>query len=125
MWAPGVVTIPIFYMAAKPETRRQRKIRKGLEKEFPDSWWKKIHGGWFQDAGIPDLIGCVCGLFFGFEVKEPDGDLSAIQIENIDDIEDAGGVACEVITLEQAIEIVYETLRKTGRLPKKGRKNRH
>lgn len=106
-------------MAKKKETKRQLKIRKGLEKEFPDSWWKKIHGGWFQDAGIPDLIGCVYGLFFAFEIKEPDGELSELQIENIYDISLAGGIAAEVITLEQTIEIVYATLRKTGRLPKK------
>lgn len=108
-------------MAKKAESRRQLKIRKGLEKEFPGSWWKKIHGGWFQDAGIPDLIGCVMGLFFGFEVKEPDGEISPIQIENIEDITLAGGQAHEVETLEEAIEIIYATLRKAGRLPKKGR----
>lgn len=105
-------------MAKKRETRRQRKIRKGLEKEFRGSWWKKIHGGWFQDAGIPDLIGCVCGLFFGFEVKEPDGEISDIQIENIEDIADAGGCSAEIQTLEEAIKLVYAALRKAGRLPK-------
>lgn len=108
-------------MAKKPESKRQLKIRKGLKKEFPDSWWKKIHGGWFQDAGISDLIGCVCGLFFAFEIKEPDGELEPLQVENIIDIRAAGGVAAEVVTLEQAIEIVYATLRKAGRLPKKSR----
>lgn len=108
-------------MAKKPESKRQLKIRKGLQKEFPGSWWKKIHGGWFQDAGIPDLLGCVCGLFFGFEIKEPDGELEALQIENIYDINKAGGVSCEIVTLEQAIEVVYAALRKAGRLPKKSR----
>ncbi len=108
-------------MAKKAETRRQRTIREALENEFPTSWWKKIHGGWFQDAGIPDLIGCVCGLFFGFEIKEPDGEISPIQEENIDDIQLAGGVACEIITAEQAIRVVYNALRKAGRLPKESR----
>lgn len=107
-------------MAAKPETRRQRKIRKALQKEFPGSWWKKIHGGWFQDAGIPDLIGCVMGLFFGFEVKEPDGDISPIQVENIIDISRAGGVSTAIVEPEEAIGIVYYALRRAGRLPKKG-----
>lgn len=108
-------------MAKKAESKRQLKIRKGLQKEFPGSWWKKIHGGWFQDAGISDLLGCVEGLFFGFEVKEPDGEIEPLQVENIIDIRAAGGVAAEVVTLEQAIEIVYAALRKAGRLPKKGR----
>lgn len=108
-------------MAKKRESRRQLKIRKGLEKEYPGSWWKKIHGGWFQDAGIPDLIGCVHGLFFGFEVKEPDGDLDPIQEENIADIKLAGGTAYEIETLEEAILRINNALRKAGRLPKKGR----
>lgn len=108
-------------MAKKRETRRQSKIRKGILKEFPGSWGKKIHGGWFQDAGIPDLIFCIMGLFFGFEVKEPDGEISEIQEENIDDIMEAGGVAYEVVTLEECIKIIYAALRKARRLPKKGR----
>lgn len=99
-------------MAKKAESKRQLKIRKSLEKEFPGSWWKKIHGGWFQDAGIPDLLGCVEGLFFAFEIKEPDGELSPIQIENLIDIKSAGGIAVEVITSEQAIGVVYAALRK-------------
>lgn len=108
-------------MAKKRETRRQRKIRKGLEKEFPGSQWKKIHGGWFQDAGILDLIGCVRGLYIELEVKEPDGELSVLQEERIKDIKAAGGTASEVVTLKQAIRIVYAALRKAGLLPKKSR----
>lgn len=106
-------------MAKKRETRRQQKIRKALQKEFRESWWVKIHGGWFQDAGIPDLLGCVMGLFFGFEVKEPDGEASPIQLENIGDIQDAGGVSCEIETPEQAIRIVYAALREAGLISKK------
>lgn len=100
-------------MAKKRESRRQLKIRKGLELEFPGSWWKKIHGGWFQDAGIADLIGCVEGLFFAFEVKEPDGEVSAIQEENIHDIKQAKGCACVVETLEEAIDAVRKTIRRS------------
>lgn len=108
-------------MAKKPESRRQRKIREALEDEFPGSQWKKIHGGWFQDAGILDLVGCVYGLYFELEVKEPDGELSPLQEERIDDIIAAGGTAAEVVTPDEAIAIVYAALRKAGRLPKKSR----
>lgn len=106
-------------MAKKRESRRQIKIRKALEKEFPGSQWKKIHGGWFQDAGILDLIGCVEGMYFEFEVKEPDGDLSVLQQERITDIENAGGCSSEILTIKSAIGLVYATLRKAGRLSKK------
>lgn len=108
-------------MAKKRESRRQRKIREALEDEFPTSKWKKIHGGWFQDAGILDLIGCVHGLYFELEVKEPDGDLSELQRERIEDIQSAGGLAAEVITSEQAIRYVYGALRQAGLDAKTGR----
>lgn len=102
-------------MAQKRETRRQRKIKKGLKKAFPGSWWVKIHGGWFQEAGIPDLIGCVEGLFFAFEVKEPDGDTSEIQDITIEDIQLAGGCAHPVIELEEAIDHVRKAIRQANR----------
>lgn len=107
-------------MAKKRETRRQQAIRKALEDEFPGSKWVKIHGGWFQDAGILDLIGCVNGHHIELEVKEPDGELSDLQEERIEDITLAGGLAAEVITPEQAIKLVYDHIRKARRLPKNG-----
>lgn len=97
-------------MATKRESRRQRKIKKGLLKAFPSSWWTKIHGGWFQEAGIPDLIGCVEGFFFAFEIKEPDGTISEIQRVTMKDIRKAGGCSIAVITLEEALRHVRETL---------------
>ena len=41
----------------------------------------KIHGGdLYQETGIPDLLCCWYGLFFGIEVKDPNGKPSAIQL---------------------------------------------
>ena len=41
----------------------------------------KIHGGDpYQESGIPDLLCCWGGLFFGIEVKDPKGKPSAIQL---------------------------------------------
>lgn len=41
----------------------------------------KIHGGdLYQETGIPDLLCCWGGLFFGIEVKDPQGKPSAIQL---------------------------------------------
>jgi len=111
-------------MAKKPESRRQRKIRQRLEEVFPDSKWVKIHGGWFQDAGLLDLHGCVYGLHCELEVKEPDGELSPLQIERIYDILNAGGCAAEVLTEEQAVNIVYGAIRKAGFESKAGMPSR-
>lgn len=41
----------------------------------------KIHGGdLYQETGIPDLLCCWGGLFFGIEVKDPGGKPSALQL---------------------------------------------
>ena len=41
----------------------------------------KIHGGDpYQETGIPDLLCCWGGIFFGIEVKDPQGKPSAIQL---------------------------------------------
>lgn len=52
----------------------------------------KIHGGdLYQETGIPDLLCCLNGLFFGIEVKDPGGEPSAIQLVQGARIKKAGG----------------------------------
>ena len=52
----------------------------------------KIHGGdLYQETGIPDLLCCWGGLFFGIEVKDPGGKPSAIQLAQGARIMKAGG----------------------------------
>ena len=34
-------------------------------------FWYKTHGGPFQVRGLPDIIGCYQGAFYGLEVKVP------------------------------------------------------
>lgn len=52
----------------------------------------KIHGGdLYQETGIPDLLCCIQGLFFGIEVKDPNGKPSAIQLIQGTRIKKAGG----------------------------------
>jgi hypothetical protein len=95
------------------ESALQRRIRKSLQRDFPDSFWFKVHGGPFQIAGLGDLIGCVSGIFFMLEVKHPDEDhpVSAIQKHRIKEVTIAGGVACVVESVEEALEIVNQHLR--------------
>lgn len=52
----------------------------------------KIHGGdLYQETGIPDLLCCWGGLFFGIEVKDPNGKPSTIQLAQGARIKKAGG----------------------------------
>jgi hypothetical protein len=99
----------------QPESRLQQRIRKALEREF-GGWWVKIWAGPFSISGIPDIIGCIKGLFIALEVKTATGKLSPIQIKTINDIiTKGGGVAAVVTTPDQACEIVRQAI--AGRKP--------
>ena len=92
------------------ESTLQRKIRKKLQEEFRGSFWFKVHGGPYQVMGLGDLIGCVLGTFFMLEIKHPDENhpVSIIQEKRIKEVLTAGGVACVVESVEEALEVVYE-----------------
>ena len=70
---------------------------KGLPRCF--AW--KTHGGMYGTAGIPDIIACVEGRFYAFEVKQPGGRLSRLQEVTLKKIEAAGGVAVMVTSLDE------------------------
>lgn len=76
-------------------------IMRYLKGLAPLGWFRKIHGGNFQTAGIPDIIGCYRGVFVAFEVKRPAvGRLTPLQAREIELIASAGGVACVVRSVE-------------------------
>ena len=72
-------------------------------------------------AGLPDLIGCVQGLFFGLEVKHPEtkGDVSARQELVHNWIERAGGIIAVVTTPTEAIEAIDDALKARDMRPHK------
>lgn len=111
-------------MTKKRETRRQQRVRAALEEAFPGSYWRKIWGGVFQQGGIADLLGCVEGLFFAFEVKEPDGTPSELQLDEIDEVIEAGGISAIIIEPREAVRLVRNALRSrnAGTAKSKGRR---
>lgn len=80
-------------MAHKPETGLVRDIRKMLEESFPGFYFK-THGGPYQRAGLPDIIGLHRGRFIGIEVKIPgeEDSLSKLQEKTLALIRSFGGV---------------------------------
>lgn len=109
-------------MAKQGESRVQQRIRKQLKKEV-GGWWFKVWGGPFQAAGIPDIIGCVEGTFFAFEVKRPKGKTSPIQISTMEDIIELGGGVTFVITnANEAIAAIKFRLEQVGPVPAERRK---
>lgn len=109
-------------MARKKETHRYKRIIRTLKSEV-GGWWNKNWGGPFQAAGLPDIIGCVQGLFFAFEVKNPGNKASDIQIETLKDIQEQGGaVALIIYEPQEAVDAVRKAIQEAGRLSAGNRK---
>lgn len=84
-----------------PESRIVASIRSFLRAR-PRTWHVKIWGGGvFQQAGLPDIIGCSDGLFFAFEVKVPRKTATPLQGATLRAIKRAGGIAETVTSLTQ------------------------
>ena len=77
-------------------------------KKVPFCFAWKTHGGLYGTAGIPDVIVCVGGQFFAFEVKQPGGSLTKIQENVIQRIRGAGGKAYKVTSVENVKAILSE-----------------
>lgn len=58
-----------------------------------DCWVLKTWSNGIQREGVPDLLVCCNGFFLGIELKNEKGRPSALQLWNIDEIRDAGGIA--------------------------------
>ena len=67
-----------------------------LLKRTPRCFCWKEHGGMYGTAGIPDIIACIDGRFFGFEVKTETGKPTALQEATLRKINDAGGTSLVV-----------------------------
>lgn len=52
--------------------------------------------GGFGKSGVPDVIGCYKGLFFGIECKAGANKPTILQQKNLHEIADCGGIALVV-----------------------------
>lgn len=85
------------------------KIMAYLKGTAPDGWFFKIHGGIFQLAGIPDIIGVFRGRFVALEVKRPKvGRVTVLQATILRKISAAGGMAKVVHSVEEAAGVIEE-----------------
>lgn len=76
-------------MAMTPEAKVKKVVVKYL-KELGAYYFYPVTGG-FGRSGVPDIIVCYKGLFFGIECKAGKGKPTALQQKNLDDIKAAGG----------------------------------
>lgn len=67
--------------------------------------WKE-HGGMYGTAGIPDIIACVDGRFYAFEIKTETGKPTKLQEATIRKILKAGGVAVIVRSVNEVQAVI-------------------
>jgi hypothetical protein len=95
-----------------PETRLRKRIVKALQEKYPDGLFTKIHVSVFANAGIPDLLCCVEGLYIAIEIKVPGRKASPNQAYFMSRIERAKGSAGIATTIQEALQIVAQALKK-------------
>ena len=73
---------------------------------WPRTWLTKIHGGAYQSAGIPDIVGVMDGRFVALEVKVPGGHATPLQELVLARLKDAGALCGVVTSVEEAVRVV-------------------
>lgn len=95
---------------AQRESRLSSKIQDALRAQ---GWFCfKVHGSQYMMAGLPDIIVCADGVFFGLETKLPEtrNNTSLRQDYVHRKIREAGGFAEVVCSADEAVSFVRETL---------------
>jgi len=58
-------------------------------------------------SGVPDIVACINGKFYAFEVKRSEKEeVSELQKYNIEKIQNAGGIAHVVYSVDQVNEVI-------------------
>jgi len=94
-------------MGMTPEGKVTKQITdylKSLIRNGEAVWWLKLHGGPMQKAGVPDLLVINEGHHFLFEIKKPGGKATQLQQIQINRINDAGGFAFVVHSVDEVVE---------------------
>ena len=81
-------------MAATPESKVKKKVADVL-KTLGAYYFYPATGG-YGKSGVPDIVGCYEGKFFGIECKAGKGTPTALQDKNLADIDKAKGVSLVV-----------------------------
>lgn len=94
-------------MAQTPEAKVKAIVTKQL-KDMGAYYFYPVTGG-YGSSGVPDIVGCFDGMFFGLECKAGKNKPTALQQRNLDQIVDAGGFAA--VINEENMRSVEEMLR--------------
>ena len=90
------------------ESAIQKKILDYL-KTVPNCWTvKTVHT---NKLGCPDILACIEGRFYGLEVKQDKGIASAIQLRQLKNISDAGGISAIVRSVDDVKAILTKGIK--------------
>ena len=97
-------------MVMKPEAK-VKKVVVRPRKLLGAYYFYPVTGG-YGASGVPDIVGCYKGKFFGIECKAGSNKPTPLQRKNLTDIELAGGIA--VVVNEKNMNIVEDLLNWSG-----------
>lgn len=89
-------------MVMTPEAKVKKKVVAQL-KEMGAYYFYPVTGG-YGFSGVPDIVGCYQGIFFGIECKAGGNKPTALQDKNLTDIRNQKGIA--VVINENNIDSV-------------------
>lgn len=78
-------------MASTAEHRVKRRVTEQL-KALGAYYFFPTTGG-YGSSGVPDIVGCLNGRFFGIECKAGKNKPTKLQLKNLTEIKEAGGIA--------------------------------
>jgi Holliday junction resolvase len=91
-----------------PESYEKDEICKYLDDI--KAWYFRPYMAGFGKAGVPDIVACIDGMFFGIEVKREGAAPTLRQLARMEEIEKAGGFA-----VTGTAAVVLEFLEKINR----------
>ena len=77
-----------------PEKKVKNKVVKIL-KEMGCYYFYPVTGG-YGGSGVPDIVGSYYGKFFGIECKAGKNKPTPLQLKNLQEIAESGGIVCVV-----------------------------
>ena len=97
---------------ATPEGKVKAKVKKVLD-QLNCYYFFPATGG-FGRSGVPDIIGCLEGRFFGIECKANGGKPTALQLKQLEKIEWNGGLA--YVVDENNVDDLKEEIERDARI---------
>jgi hypothetical protein len=89
-----------------PEAKVKKKVVQQLK--LLDAYYFYPVTGGYGRSGVPDIVGCYKGKFFGIECKAGNNKPTPLQELNLEEIRKSGGIA--LVINEENIDLVYSAL---------------